>query len=163
MGRVGRPNWAVRSARDDHGDTLHLGVIDEAWAQRDSTIEQALKPAMLTVAGAQLFVISTAGNEFSSYFRAKVDEGRSRCETGVIGSPAYFGYSAPDNADPSDPAVWAACMPALNITVSVETVASDFETMELPEFRRACLCQWPEVAKPGWKLFSEADYLEAIA
>jgi phage terminase large subunit-like protein len=45
----------------DHGDTVHLGVIDEAWAQRDSTIEQALKPAMMTVPSAQLWVVSTAG------------------------------------------------------------------------------------------------------
>jgi hypothetical protein len=147
----------------DHGETLDLGVIDEAWAQRDSAIEQALRPAMLTRPAAQLWVVSTAGNEFSAYFRAKVDEGRARCETGVIGTSAYFGYSAPDDTDPGDPATWRACMPALDITVSLETVASDFETMELAEFRRACLCQWPEVAKPGWKLFSESDYLEAIA
>src|SRR5262249_52482267 len=117
----------------DHGDTLHLGVIDEAWAQRDATIEQALKPAMLTVADAQLWIVSTAGTEFSAYFRGKVEEGRARCETGAIGSSAYFGYSAPDDADPGDPATWRACMPALDITISEAVVASDFETMELAE------------------------------
>jgi hypothetical protein len=54
-------------------------------------------------------------------------------------------------------------MPALGITVTEEVVRADFETMDLSEFRRlrAYLCQWPEVANPGWKLFSEADYLEA--
>jgi phage terminase large subunit-like protein len=145
----------------DHGDTLHLGVIDEAWSQRDGTIEQALKPAMMTVPWAQLFVVSTAGTEFSAYFRGKVEEGRARCELGVTGTSAYFGYSAPDDADPGDPATWYGCMPALGITVTEATVAADFETMELSEFRRAYLCQWPEVANPGWKLFSEADYLEA--
>jgi len=145
----------------DHGDTLDLAVIDEAWAQRDATIEQALKPAMLTRPAAQLFIVSTAGNELSAYFRGKVDEGRARCETGLTGSSAYFGWSAPDDADPGDPATWQGCMPALGITVTPEVVAADFETMELAEFRRACLCQWPEVASPGWKLFSEADYLEA--
>src|SRR5258708_25547780 len=25
----------------DHGDTLHMAVIDEAWAQRDETIERS--------------------------------------------------------------------------------------------------------------------------
>ena len=147
----------------DHGDTLHLAVLDEAWAQRNATIEQALKPAMLTVAEAQLWIVSTAGTEDSHYFRAKVDEGRARVEMGVPGRSAYFGWSAPDDADPGDPATWRACMPALDITVTEETVRADFETMELSEFRRACLCQWPDVAKPGWRLFSEADYLEAIA
>jgi phage terminase large subunit-like protein len=142
----------------DHGDTLDLGVIDEAWAQRDGKIEQALKPAMLT----RLWIVSTAGNEFSACFRAKVDEDRARCEMSVAGSSAYTGYSAPDDADPGDPATWRACMPALGITVSVETVAADFETMELAEFRRACLCQWPEVASPGWKLFTEDDWKEAV-
>jgi phage terminase large subunit-like protein len=147
----------------DHGDTLHLAVIDEAWAQRSATIEQALKPAMMTIPGAQLWVVSTAGNEFSSYFRGKVDEGRARCEMGVPGSSAYTGYSAPDDSDPGDPATWAACMPALGITVSVETVRADFGTMDLAEFRRAYLCQWPEVAQPGWQLFSEADWEAAVS
>jgi len=134
----------------DHGDTLHLGVIDEAWAQRDDTIEQALKPAMMTVPGAQLWVVSCAGNDDSHYFRAKVEDGRARAEMGVTDTAAYLGWSAPDDADPGDPGTWRGCMPALGITVSEETVAADFETMDLAEFRRAYLCQWPEVARPGW-------------
>jgi phage terminase large subunit-like protein len=148
----------------DHGDTLDLAVIDEAWAQRDATIEQALKPAMMTRPGAQLFVVSTAGNEFSAYFRGKVDEGRAQCEMGITGASAYTGYSAPDDADPGDPATWQGCMPALGITVSEEVVRADYETMELSEFRRlrAYLCQWPEVASPGWKLFTEDDWKEAV-
>jgi phage terminase large subunit-like protein len=141
----------------DHGDTLHLSVIDEAWAQRDGTIEQALKPAMMTVPSAQLFVVSTAGTEFSAYFRGKVEEGRARCEMGLTDTAAYTGYSAPDDADPGDPATWYGCMPALGITVTEEVVRADFETMELSEFRRlrAYLCQWPDVAKPGWAEISQ--------
>ena len=142
----------------DHGDTLDLAVIDEAWAQRDATIEQALKPAMLTRPAAQLWILSTAGTELSAYFRGKVDDGRARCEMGVAGTSAYTGFSAPDDADPGDPATWAACMPALGITVSVETVAADFETMQLAEFRRSALCQWPEVALPGWGVFSQSAW-----
>ncbi len=46
-------------------------------------------------------------------------------------------------------------MPALGITVSEETVRADFETMDLAEFRRAYLCQWPDVAKPGWDVISQ--------
>jgi phage terminase large subunit-like protein len=145
----------------DHGDTLHLGVIDEAWAQRDGTIEQALKPAMMTVPSAQLWIVSTAGTENSAYFRGKVEDGRARCEMGMTGASAYTGYSAPDDADPGDPATWRGCMPALGITVSEETIRADFGTMDLPEFRRAYLCQWPEVASPGWKLFTEQDWEEA--
>jgi len=139
----------------DHGDTLDLAVIDEAWAQRDDTIEQAVKPAMMTRDHAQLLVVSTAGNEFSSYFRGKVEDGRAAAELGMTDTAAYFGYSAPDDADPADPATWYGCMPALGITVSEETVRADFGTMDLAEFRRAYLCQWPEVARPGWDVISQ--------
>jgi phage terminase large subunit-like protein len=142
----------------DHGDTLDLAVIDEAWAQRDDTIEQAVKPAMMTRDHAQLLVVSTAGNELSSYFRGKVEGGRMAAELGMTDTSAYFGYSAPDDADPADPGTWYGCMPALGITVSEETVAADFGTMDLAEFRRAYLCQWPEVAKPGWEVISQQTW-----
>lgn len=141
-----------------HGDTLALAVIDEAWSQSDSRLEQAMRPAMMTVAGAQLWIVSCAGKETSSYFRGKVADGRSRAEMGVTDTGCYIGYSAPDDADPADPATWAACMPALGATVSAETVAKDFELMDLAEFRRAYLCQWPEVAKPGWGTFSQSAW-----
>ncbi len=141
----------------DHGDTLDLAVIDEAWAQRDDTIEQAVKPAMMTRDHAQLWVVSTAGTEFSAYFRGKVDDGRAMAELGATDTSAYFGYSAPDDADPADPATWYGCMPALGITVSEEVVRADYELMKLSEFRRlrAYLCQWPDVAKPGWEVISQ--------
>lgn len=146
---------ASGTTTSDHGDTIDLAVIDEAWAQRDDTIEQAVKPAMMTRPGAQLWIVSAAGTEFSSYFRGKVEDGRAMAELGMTDTAAYFGYSAPDDADPGDPATWYGCMPALGITVSEETVRSDFATMELAEFRRAYLCQWPEVAKPGWEVISQ--------
>ena len=136
----------------DHGDTLDLAVIDEAWAHRDDTIEQAVKPAMMTREGAQLIAVSTAGNENSAYFRGKVEDGRAMAELGATDTAAYFGYSASDDADPGDPATWWRCMPALGYTVTEETVRADFTTMQLAEFRRAYLCQWPEVAKPGWEV-----------
>jgi phage terminase large subunit-like protein len=137
-----------------HGDSLDLGVIDEAWAQEDDHIEQAMRPAMMT-RDAQLWVVSAAGTERSAYFRGKVEDGRARAEMKLTDRGAYFGYGAPDEADPADPATWRACMPALGITVSEETVAADFDLMDLAEFRRAYLCQWPEVAKPGWGVIGQ--------
>src|SRR5258708_21248903 len=82
-------------------------------------------------------------------------------ELGVTDAAAYFGYSAPDDADPGDPAAWYGCMPALGITVSEETVRADFATMPLAEFRRAYLCQWPEIAKPGWDVISQQAWAAA--
>ena len=137
-----------------HGDVLDLGVIDEAWAQRDDRLEQAMRPAMMT-RDAQLWVVSAAGTETSEYFRSKVKDGRARAEMGVTENGCYIGYSAADDEDPADPATWRRRMPALGITVSEETVRADFELMDLAEFRRAYLCQWPDVAKPGWGVIGE--------
>jgi phage terminase large subunit-like protein len=137
-----------------HGDSLDLGVIDEAWAQEDDHLEQAMRPAMMT-RDAQLWVVSAAGTEKSAYFKAKVDDGRARAEMGVTENGCYIGYSFADDEDPGDPATWRRRMPALGITVSEETVRTDYELMELPEFRRAYGCQWPDVAKPGWDVIGE--------
>lgn len=132
-----------------HGDVLDLGVIDEAWAQEDDHLEQAMRPAMMT-RNAQLWVVSAAGTEKSAYFRGKVEDGRARAEMGVTDTGCYVGYSAADEEDPADPVTWRRRMPALGITVSEDTVKADLDLMNLAEFRRAYLCQWPEVAKPGW-------------
>jgi phage terminase large subunit-like protein len=143
-----------------HGDNLDLGVIDEAWAQVDGHLEQAMRPAMMT-RDAQLWVVSAAGTEKSAYFRQKVEDGRARAEMGVTENGCYIGYSFADDEDPADPATWRRRMPALGVTVSEETVRADLELMELPEFRRAYGCQWPEVAKPGWDVIGEDAWTTA--
>ncbi len=140
-----------------HGDSLDLGVIDEAWAQDDDHLEQAMRPAMMT-RDAQLWVVSAAGTERSAYFRGKVEDGRARAEMGVTSNGCYIGYSFADDEDPADPATWWRRMPALGITVSEETVRADYELMELSEFRRAYGCQWPDVAKPGWDVIGKDEW-----
>jgi phage terminase large subunit-like protein len=137
-----------------HGDVLDLGVIDEAWAQEDDHLEQAMRPAMMT-RDAQLWIVSAAGTEKSSYFKGKVEDGRARAELGLTDTGCYVGYSFADDEDPADPATWRRRMPALGITVSEETVKADLDLMDLPEFRRAYGCQWPEVAKPGWETIAQ--------
>jgi hypothetical protein len=133
-----------------HGETLDLGVIDEAFAQEDARLEQALKPTMITRPQPQLYVVSTAGSDRSAYLRGKVEIGRRRAELGLAESVAYFEWSAPDKADPADPAVWRACMPALGHTVREEAIAADFTSMDLREFRRAYLNQWAEEVPQEW-------------
>src|SRR5260221_6853232 len=137
-----------------HGDSLHLAVIDEAWAHQDDHVEAAVRPTLMTTAR-QLLVVSAAGTEKSSYFRAKVDEARARAESGVAGRACYVGRSFADDEDPADPATWRRRMPALGITVTEETGATDLDDMGMPEFRRAYGCQWPEVANPGWAVITE--------
>lgn len=145
-----------------HGDVLDLGVIDEAWAQEDDHLEQAMRPAMMT-RDAQLWIVSAAGTEKSTYFKGKVEDGRARAEMGLTDTGCYVGYSFADDEDPADPATWRRRMPALGITVTEETVKADLDLMDFSEFRRAYGCQWPEVAKPGWDVIGEDVWNAAAA
>ena len=131
-----------------HGRTLDLGVIDEAFADLDFRREQAILPAMATRPSGQLIVVSTAGTDSSVLLRRKVDAGRAAVADGATSGIAYFEWSAPDDADPDDPATWWACMPALGIVhangsgITEETVRHARMTMTDDEFRRAFLNQW---------------------
>ncbi len=124
-----------------HGRTLDLGFIDEAFADEDDRREQAMVPAMTTIADAQLYVMSTMGTGRSAFLNRKVKAGRALVEAGVTQGIAYFEWSAPDDADPDDEAVWAACMPALGHTATLATIRHARMSMPDGEFRRAYLNQ----------------------
>ena len=122
-----------------HGKTIDLGVIDEAFSATDWRLEQAFRPAMLTRANAQMWVLSTAGTDESVFWNDKVDDGRARVEAGSTSGVAFFEWSANPDADADDPATWYSCMPALGRTVSVDTVQADHDSLTPDEFARAFL------------------------
>lgn len=130
-----------------HGPTLDEAYIDEAFAQVDNRLEQGFRPAMITRRNKQLGWISTAGwKDGSPYLLAKAKRGRDAAEMGLREGLAYFEWSAPEDADPQDRAVWWNCMPALGRTITEQAIAAEFAAMDLPDFRRAYLNQW--VPKP---------------
>jgi hypothetical protein len=122
-----------------HGLTLDLGVIDEAFAQRDERLVQAYRPAMMTRPTAQLWILSTMGTEESVFLHDRIDDGRARVEAGERAGVAFFEWSAEDDDDPDDPATWWRCMPALGHTVSEDTIKADHDSMAPDEFARAYL------------------------
>lgn len=127
-----------------HGKVLDLGVVDEAFAQPDDRLEQAMRPAMRTRPQPQMWLVSTAGTAESTWFHGWCDAGRSAVEAGERSAIAYFEWSASDDADPGDPATWWSCMPALGHTITEETIRQEFAlaTMRpdgLSGFQRASL------------------------
>lgn len=138
-----------------HGPVLDLAFIDEAFAQEDDRLEQAFKPSMVTRDQPQLYIVSTAGHALSLYLQGKVQAGRAAAEMGLNRGSAYLEYSAPEDADPADPATWWGCMPALGHTVREEAIAADFTSMKLGEFRRAYLNQWTDGLPEEWSVISE--------
>jgi hypothetical protein len=140
------------SVKAGHGQTVDVVVLDEAWSQLDDRLEASLRPAMITRADPQFYVVSTAGTGESLFLRGKVDDGRARAEMGLTDTYAYFEWSAPDDADLADPVVWRSCMPALGVTVDVEAIRADVELMPPTEARRAYLNQWPGAGVVGWQV-----------
>jgi phage terminase large subunit-like protein len=158
-----------------HGATLDLAVIDEAFAQEDARLEQGLKPTMITRPQPQLWVPSTAGTRRSTYLRQKVAAGRVRAEMGLTESVAYFEWSAPKEADPGDPATWHGVMPALcpttlscrcdpggrwKHTITEAAIRAEYTGMDLAEFRRAYLNQWPEDSPDEWLVIERDPWMD---
>lgn len=125
-----------------HGRTLDLGIIDEARFDVDDTREAALLPAMVTRPESQLFIVSTAGDQRSVYFRRKVEEGRRAVERKENSGVAYFEWSASEEDDIDNPEVWARVIPAIGHTIDEETIRQRRAVMPEGEFRREHLCQW---------------------
>jgi hypothetical protein len=133
--------------KSGHGQTLDLAMVDEAFAQRDGRLEQALSPAMVTRPEPQLWFISTAGSPSDTWFRDKVERGREAADGS--GGLAFFEWSAPENAEINDREAWRACMPALGHTISEAVVAAECLGMAPDEFRRAYLNQWVDRGADG--------------
>ena len=136
-----------------HGGTVDEAYIDEAFAQVDSRLEQAFRPAMITRRNKQLWVVSTAGWKGASpLLEAKVKRGRAAVEAGKTTGGCYFEWSAPEGADPFDRDVWRACMPALGHTITEAAIEAELEAFgdNLNEFRRAYLNQWVDRASPDF-------------
>lgn len=147
----------ANTEKSGHGGTLDEVYIDEAFAQVDNRLEQAFGPAMITRRNKQLGVVSTAGwSDASPYLLAKVEIGRKQVESDTRRGTAYFEWSAPDDADPSDLQTWLGCMPALHRpecgprcrahTVTIAAIRSEYDKAQLSgklsDFRRAYLNQW---------------------
>lgn len=147
-----RQGLVAGTKKSGHGSTLDLAIVDEAFAQADSRLEQALKPAMITRntlphPGAQLWVVSTAGTmAMSPYLWGKVERGREIAASGLNSAVAYFEWSAGEDEDPADEETWWRCMPALGRTATIEAVRADFMSMDLHEFMRAYLNMWTTIS-----------------
>lgn len=131
-------------ADSGHGKVLDVAVLDEFFADIDNRREQAVRPAQITKPYAQTWGLSTAGTGASGPLIQKVEMGRAAVEAGKTDGIAYFEWSAPDGCDPGDPDVWAACMPALGLTIDADLIRQEFETLDEAEFRRAYLNQWTQ-------------------
>ena len=110
-------------------DALHSkqaddAFIDEAWAHNaevGADIRQAVRPTMATRADARLWIVSTLGDDSSTFLDDYIDLGRAS-----LGNPdtrvCFVDYGIPDDADPEDLDVIAAHHPAYGFTIGRQTL-----------------------------------------
>lgn len=115
-----------------HGESIDLAILDELW-RVPSDVMSGVVPAMVARPRAQLWLLSTAGNEESELLNNMVAKGREDPD----GDMAFFEWSMPEDANVYDSARWHEWMPALGHTASIESIAAAQSVMSLPEFRRA--------------------------
>lgn len=150
------------------GDTLDLGVIDEAWSRENFRTELGMRPAMMTRQWRQLWVtsmipgLSRAQPGTWPYLAHKRQVGRARVEADVRYGTALFDFSAAEGLDPRDPATWWSCMPGLGHTVTEKTVREDFEAMDLVDFEAEYLGWEPKVATPRWLLIRQQIWQDQL-
>ncbi len=139
------------STSSGHSKTLHQAVLDEIWHDADGRREQGLRPAMITVADAQVLVCSTAGTAASVVLERKVEQGRAAVQEDSGRGIAYIEFSAPDGWDPLDEESYFGFMPALcpappcrcgdgkwRHTVTMDAIRSERASMTEPgAFERA--------------------------
>jgi phage terminase large subunit-like protein len=144
-----------------HGDVLDAAVVDECWSL-DQRVEQATRPAMVTRRNAQTWMVSTAGNAKSVWWRSKIDAARQVAADGVTSGSAFFEWAAEPGDDINDPEVWRRCMPGLGFLAEEATIAADIKSMSLAEARRAYLNLWPDELGEGWSVIPKDVWEQAL-
>lgn len=143
--------------KSGHGKVIDMAVLDEAFAQVDSRMEQFALPAMITRPEPQLWVVSTAGDETSLYLADQVRIGRASIEAEDASSrTCYFEWSASADADVAEIlATLDRFHPAVGHTISADAIKADAEAMSLDDVRRAYGNLWTRRDNiidplPGW-------------
>jgi hypothetical protein len=155
------------SATGARGSSLDLAIIDEALAH-DSSLLAAIRPTMAQrdgasgCIGAQLVIVSNAGDERASLLNGERERGRRAVVDGDE-LRCWFEWSAADDADPYDEATWRATIPTLDQPdgLSSEFLRLEAETMQPDDFRREYLCM--HTLRPEATLFDRDTWERAPA
>ncbi len=141
-----RLRYRARTKGGGRGFSGDCVILDEA--QNLSSRElAALMPTLSARPNPQIIYTGTVLPE-ATVFKRIVDRGRAGAENHM----GYAEWSAPEDADVSDPKVWAQANPALGIRISLDYVAAEraaFGEQAEAEFKQERLSIWPDVSELG--------------
>lgn len=145
-----------------HGKATDFPALDEVWSltlTQGAALTQAVVPTMATRPHSQLWVLSTAGDESSIWFRGWVDRAIAS-----LGDPdtdiAFFDWSCPHDLDVTDPASWPQFHPAYGVTIGDRQMRAALDAMGPDQFARAFGNQWPAIEaswRAGWAQLASGD------
>ena len=130
-----------------HSKQSDLVIVDEAWApdlERGHDLDQGIVPTQATRPGAQVWKVSTAGDENSLWLWETVTKGRAFVDEGRTDGVAYFEWSCPDDLDPCASSSWEHYHPAYAITIGAPQMKAALEELGPAAFARAYGNRWPE-------------------
>jgi hypothetical protein len=130
-----------------HSKQSDLVIVDECWAhelERGRQLDQAIVPTQATRPGAQVWKLSTAGDDSSLWLWELVQRGRAAVDAGRTDGVCYFEWSCPEAADPTSPAAWPTFHPAFGITIGVAQMAAALDELGPAGFARAYGNRWPD-------------------
>lgn len=130
------------NGKGGHGKTLDATDLDEAFAFVDGRAETGVRHAMDTRFSPQLVISSTAGTAESTYWRAKIEDGRERVLSGEDGHVYVLEYAAGPEDDVNNPDHWPRWMPALGYTVPMKRALSEHGVLSPEEWLRAWCNGW---------------------
>lgn len=153
------------------GDTIDLGVIDEAWSRVDNRTELGMRPAMMTRPWSQLWALSMVPGASRvdpdgwPWLKKRMQTGRQRVAADVRRGRMYMEFSAADKIEEvslGDPNVWWGCMPGLGFTVPEQRVRDDYadalDEGKLADFAAEYLGIWPTTQAAAWETISKATW-----
>lgn len=106
-----------------HGRQSDLVFVDEAWAMtadQGADVRQAIRPTMATRPGAQLWIVSTMGDDASTFFDGYVELGLASLQD-PTSRVCLIDYGLRDGDDPEDLDLVASRHPAYQHTISRDT------------------------------------------
>jgi hypothetical protein len=126
---------------------LDVVIIDEALAHEPWLLDviaptMAQRDGASVSFGAQLIIVSNAGDESAELLNQQREMGRRAVADDDRGR-VHIEYSCPDDADPLDPAVWVATVPTLDRVdgLSMSQLSRQAETLGTDAFAREYLCK----------------------
>lgn len=144
---------AVSTRKGGRSLSVDLALLDELREHQNWLAWNAIVPTTTARPRSLVVAASNAGDATSVVLRSLRDGCINRIITGSTAETrtGLFEWSAPDDADPLDPAFWAAANPAMGYLFEPETLSGRAEAMfdNMAGFKTEHLCQWVDALEPG--------------